>query len=83
MKLREFWITDHTDNSGYSVDIKPHNGVNVFRVVDIDLLLEKLNEMKDLHESSTSPMDAYFRGMYNGMETMLCFIEGREPDFVP
>lgn len=81
MKHREFWITDNTDNSGYTVDTKPHNGVNVFRVIDFDVLLEKLNEIKNIHLSSTQPMDDYFRGMFNGMETFLSLIEDREPNF--
>lgn len=54
---------------------------------DIAFLLEKLErfektkELIKIHYDSTTPMDEYFTGMYNGIECVLACIEDREPVF--
>lgn len=41
----------------------------------------KFKELLKMHYDSTTPMDAYNTGMYNGMECVLCLLEEREPNY--
>jgi hypothetical protein len=41
--------------------------------------VDKLKEMQIQHHKSTTPMDEYFTGFYNGIEYSLCVIESRDP----
>lgn len=43
--------------------------------------IDKLKEMRDQHYKSTTPMDEYHTGMYNGIEYALCCLENREPNY--
>lgn len=45
--------------------------------VDVD----KIKEMQAVHYKSTTPMDDYDGGFYNGIEYVLCMIEKREPNY--
>lgn len=42
-------------------------------------LIESIKELQIIHLASTSPMDDYFTGFYNGMEALLSVISGDEP----
>lgn len=52
-------------------------------MINMDTVLGQLKDLQRQHKLSTEPMDDYFRGMYNGMECMLCILEHREPIFAP
>jgi hypothetical protein len=41
----------------------------------------KIKEMQTVHYDSTTPMDEYHGGFYNGIEYVLCMIEQREPNY--
>ena len=43
--------------------------------------IEKLEELKQIHYDSTTPMDSYFTGMYNGIECALATLLNREPQY--
>jgi hypothetical protein len=42
---------------------------------------DHMKEIQKIHFETTDPMDAYFTGMYNGMEVLIASIEGREGEF--
>lgn len=42
-------------------------------------IIAQIKELQKIHLDSTSPMDAYFTGFYNGMEAILSVISGEEP----
>lgn len=43
--------------------------------------VERMKEIQNEHYLSTTPMDAYFTGMWNGMEVLIATIENREGNF--
>ena len=43
--------------------------------------VEYLKTVQKHHYDSTTPMDAYFTGMWNGMEVLIATIENREGNF--
>ena len=43
--------------------------------------IEKVKEMQKVHYDSTTPMDDYHAGFYNGIEYALCILENKEPDY--
>lgn len=43
--------------------------------------IKKAKELPKIHYDSTTPMEPYFTGMYNGIECVLACIEGREPHY--
>jgi len=42
---------------------------------------DKIREIQKIHYDSTTPMDSYHTGMWNGMECILCLLEGRDPKY--
>lgn len=44
-------------------------------------IIEQLEEIKKIHYDSTTPMDSYFTGMYNGIECAIATLENREPKY--
>jgi hypothetical protein len=47
----------------------------------IEADLAKFKELLEIQKSSTEPMDDYHRGMYNGIECVVCLLEEREPAY--
>lgn len=47
----------------------------------IKQITDHLKEIQKHHFESTDPMDAYFTGMYNGMEVLIASLEGRDGNF--
>lgn len=43
--------------------------------------LAKMKRIQKHHYESTTPMDDYFTGMWNGMEVLIASIENREGNF--
>ena len=43
--------------------------------------VEYLKTIQKHHYNSTTPMDAYFTGMWNGMEVLIASLEHREGNF--
>ena len=43
--------------------------------------VKKMKEIQKAHYDSTTPMDSYFTGMWNGMEVLIAGIEQREGNF--
>lgn len=54
MRFAEFWITDHTDNSGFTVETKPNpkafGSCNYHHVVSIDRVTELEEQIKRLQK---------------------------------
>lgn len=47
----------------------------------IDTRFEMTRELKKIHHDSTTPMDEYHTGLYNGIEAVLCILGHREPAY--
>ena len=45
-------------------------------------MITKLRELPKIHYDSTTPMDEYYTGMYNGIECVLSLIDEREPKYL-
>lgn len=43
--------------------------------------IAKLYKMQQVHYDSTTPMDAYFTGLYNGIEYAIYCLTGQPPEF--
>lgn len=43
--------------------------------------LKKLRELSKIQYDSTTPMDEYHTGMYNGLECVLAILDEREPNY--
>lgn len=43
--------------------------------------IDKIKELQQIQYDSTTPMDSYHTGMWNGMELVLCLLEKREPKY--
>jgi hypothetical protein len=43
--------------------------------------IEQVKQMLEVHYSSTTPMDSYHTGMYNGIEYALTILENRESKY--
>ena len=44
-------------------------------------MIDKIKQMQKAHYDSTTPMDEYHTGFYNGIEYSLCILENKEPDY--
>lgn len=50
--------------------------------LEIQKRLKKLRELPKIQYDSTTPMDEYHTGMYNGLECALAIIDDREPKYL-
>jgi hypothetical protein len=55
--------------------------IQIIGEMALEKKLEKLKEMQRVHYDSTTPMDDYFTGMYNGMEYAIAMLEDREANY--
>ena len=44
-------------------------------------IVDDLKKTQKAHYNSTTPMDSYFTGMYNGMEVLIACLENRPGNF--
>lgn len=44
-------------------------------------IIEQLEEIKKIHYDSTTPMDSYHTGMFNGIECAISVLLNREPQY--
>lgn len=44
-------------------------------------IVDDMKKTQKAHYNSTTPMDSYFTGMYNGMEVLIAGLENREGVF--
>lgn len=51
------------------------------KVLPITEVIEQIKKIQNEHYNSTTPMDSYFTGMYNGMEVLIACLENRPGNF--
>lgn len=56
--------------------------MNDIETVKLLRRIEKLRELPQIQYDSTTPMDEYFTGMYNGLECAVALLEEREPKYL-
>jgi len=47
----------------------------------VTYIVSEIRKIQKAHYDSTTPMDSYFTGMWNGMELVVSTISGQEPCF--
>ena len=47
----------------------------------VTYIVSEIRKIQKAHYDSTTPMDSYFTGMWNGMELVVSTISGQEPRF--
>lgn len=74
---------------GHSSALSECNNLNIAKqmfkanqnILDIQSKINKCGELLKIQYDSTTPMDDYQTGMYNGMEMILSILGNREPNY--
>lgn len=82
MRYREFWITDHTDNSGFSVDTKPNpkakGACNYIHVIDAEEFRDHHIKMKAVIEYCYDHLDKMWAAKICGILLGCDFKDAKE-----